>query len=261
MTKTKLATRFKGTPESTTVEFTKHVNKVSDYVVLTAIYRAAPCLTTASVSTECTSAARIALQGHIECITLLLGDELHPVQRELCVNGALLLLPFLPFNIVFCNVVETANLDDLNTLKDLVQTMEFLAEKPDYASCAKQLRVFRALYNVAARYVEVEGCVHSSAQWGGAGLDAAKGHNNIAAAELIAASSPIESSSRCVESGSGIRSFGRGGGLGDDLEHLPITQILESQTWPGLGGLELDPLGTQFSSWFQETNDPIDFSR
>ncbi|KAH6962340.1 fungal-specific transcription factor domain-containing protein [Ilyonectria sp. MPI-CAGE-AT-0026] len=225
---TKLARCFEGLHESAVIEFTRHAKKASDYVMLTAIHRGTPGRTPASISAECTSAARIALQGHIECITLLLNNELHSVLLEMWVNGALLLLPFLSVNIVFCNVVETANLDDLNSLKALVQVMELLSEKPHYASCAKQLRIFRALYNVAARYVEVKGEAYFAARSGSADPDVGKGSNNI-------------------------------GGPGDGLELLPVPQVLESQTWAGLGGMELDPFGTQFSSWFEESNDLMDF--
>lgn len=226
--KTKLARCFEGLHESAMIEFTRHANKASDYVMLAAIHRGTPGRTPASISAECTSAARIALQGHIECITLLLNNELHSVLLEMWVNGALLLLPFLSVNIVFCNVVETANLDDLNSLKALVQVMERLSEKPHYASCGKQLRIFRALYNVAARYVEVKGEAYFAARSGSAGPDVGEGSNNI-------------------------------GGLGDGLELMPVPQVLESQAWAGLGGMELDPFGTQFSSWFEESNDVMDF--
>lgn len=259
MVKTKLVRRFEGLHESAMIEFTRHANKVSDYVVLAAIYRAISGRTPASISADCTSAARIALQGHTECITLLLNNEMHSAQLEFWVNGALLLLPFIPFNIVFCNIVETANLDDLNSLKTLVQAMELLSEKSDYASCAKQLRIFRALYNVAARYVEVKGKAYFVTRSGSDGPDVGKGSSNITATGITFASSQMQSSNGYMGSVSGMDSFDRGGSIGDGLELLPVPQGLESQTWAGLGGMELDPLGTQIGSWFQESDDVIDF--
>ncbi|KAH8879728.1 hypothetical protein GQ53DRAFT_800065 [Thozetella sp. PMI_491] len=252
---TKLARYFEGLHESVMIEFIRHANMVSDYVVLTAIYMATPGRMPASMSAECTSTARIALQGHTECINLLLNNELYSPQLELWVNGAIPLLPIIPFNIVFCNIVETANIDDLNSLKALVQALQLLSEKPDYASFAKQLRIFQALYKVAARYVEVKGEAYFATRSGSPGPKVGKGSSNIAATGFLAASS----SSGCMGSGSGADSFFRGGGLDYGLDLLAVPQGLERQTWAALGEMELDPLGTQLGSWFQESNDMMGY--
>ncbi|SPO06967.1 uncharacterized protein DNG_09661 [Cephalotrichum gorgonifer] len=205
----KLARRFEGLSGSPMIEFTRHANKASDYAVLTAIYRATPGRTPASISAECTSAARVALQGHTECIILLLNSELHSAQLEL--------------------------------LKALVQAMELLSEKPGYESCAEQLRIFRALYNVAVRYVEVKGKAYFAARSHNAGPDVGEGFNIIAATGLTAASSQMQSSGGYMGSGSAMDNFVRGG-LGDGLQLQPVPHVLESQTWAGIGGMELDPL-------------------
>lgn len=253
MPKTKFSGRFEGLIECAMINFTKYASKVVDYAVLTAIYWAIPGRTPTSISAECTSAARMALQGHTECITLLLNDELPSVQLELWVNGALLLLPFIPFNIIFCNIVKTADIDDLNSLKALVQAMELLSEKPDYSSCAKQLRIFQALYNVAARYVEVTGQEYFASRSGSASPDTGKVPNSSASIGPTAASLLMESSREYMESRSDMDSFVHNGGLGDGLE------VLQNHTWAGLGGMELDPFGTQLGSWFHESNDVMDF--
>lgn len=105
---------------------------------------------------ECTSTARAALREHTECITLLRNEELWSAHFDLWVNGAMLLSPFIPFNIVFCNVVETADQAGLDSLKALVDALDALSQTPRYSSCAKQLRVFKALHSVAAKYVEIK---------------------------------------------------------------------------------------------------------
>jgi hypothetical protein len=214
------------------VKLIRHSTKASDYVVLTAIYRAkfiqaAP----APITAECALAAREALRGHTDCITLLLENELDSPLLELWVNGALMLLPFFPFNIVFRNVVETANLDGLDSLGDLVQAMELLSERPSYASCVAQLSVFRALFNMAASYVDAKGKADD-----GAFDNSAPSH--------------VRSFSAYGGFQCGVGSLIDGESRGDELQPPAMFQALESHTWAGLGGMELDPLDMQLGSWF-----------
>lgn len=215
------------------IEFIKHATKASDFGMLTAIYRAKCTQVPASTTAECALAAREALRGHTDCITLLLDHELNSPLLELWVNGALMLLPFFPFNVVFCNVVETANSDGLNSLKDLVQAMDLLSKSPRYVSCTTQLGVFQALYNMAASYVDAKG-------------KAGHGASNNAAPSHIqsfggyggfqfqpGADSPVDDESR-----------------GNELQPPAMFQAPEGHTWAGLGGMELDPLDVQLGSWF-----------
>ncbi|KAH6665305.1 hypothetical protein F5X68DRAFT_265761 [Plectosphaerella plurivora] len=145
-----LAKHFEGRPVAEMINFSSHAAAVGDHLVLTAIYRAVPGCTPQSISPECIEASRIALNGHTECLKLLLNTDPRSAMVKIWVNGALLLLPFIPFNIIFCNVVETGNLHDLDSLGDLVGAMTLLSEKPEYASCERQLQVFRSLHIVAA---------------------------------------------------------------------------------------------------------------
>jgi hypothetical protein len=56
----------------------------------------------------------------------------------------------MPFNFVFCSVIETGNLEGLESRKALIDALELL-------SCAMQLDIFRALYTVAVVHTETRG--------------------------------------------------------------------------------------------------------
>jgi hypothetical protein len=234
------------------VDFAGHAAAVGDYLVLTAIYRAAPGRMPSTITTECTSAARAALREHTKCISMLLDNELQSAQVEFWVNGTLILHPFIAFNIVFCNVVDTGDLGDLENLRALVQAMGLLSETTEYASCKRQLRIFQALYTVAARYVEVMGRANSAAESSG-GLDSGT------AEEVAIPCSQMPSSGTPMGSGPAIDNFVASGVFTEGSDFLPLHGVPESHAWAGLGGMEFDPLGTQLSSWFQGSNEAMDF--
>jgi hypothetical protein len=219
------------------IDFSARAAAVGDHLVLTAIYRAAPGHTPASASTECTEAARITLNGHTECLRMLMDADPRSAMIKMWVNGALLLLPFIPFNIVFCNVVETGNLSDLESLRELVKAMTLLAEKPEYAGCARQLQVFRALHTVASRYVEV---MASRGFSGGMPMDGGS-------------ISRVPTSGVYMGSEPGANQF-----PGEDFSSAPSVPDT-IQNWSSLGGMELDPFGTQLGSWFLESGDMMDY--
>lgn len=64
--------------------------------------------------------------------------------------------PFIPFIILFCHVIETSSASDLAHMRSLVETLESTSNSGVGSTCDKQRRLFRALYNVAATYVEVK---------------------------------------------------------------------------------------------------------
>lgn len=47
-------------------------------------------------------------------------------------------------------------MSDLSRLGGVVDGLQSLAQSPRYASCNKQLHIFKPLYDVAARYVEAK---------------------------------------------------------------------------------------------------------
>lgn len=228
-------------------DFSARAAAVGDNLLLTAIYRAEPGPNPDSISAECKASARITLRGQTECINHLLDKDPQSALIKLWVNGALLLLPFIPFNIVFCNIVETGDREDLASLGALVQAMARLAEKPGYGPCGRQLQVFRALHTVAARYVEVMGRPGA-----GNGFENGTLTGDIASSSLV---TPSDGHAMC---GPGFNSALDGNCAGDQ-DFLAASGGFESQNWAELREMELDPFGMQLSTWLQGSGDGMDY--
>lgn len=66
--------------------------------------------------------------------------------------------PFIPFIILFCHLVETPSATDLSYLRSAVETLEATADSDarTQTTCSRQRRLFRTLYDVAEKYVEVK---------------------------------------------------------------------------------------------------------
>lgn len=64
--------------------------------------------------------------------------------------------PFIPFIILFCHIIETSEASDLEHMRGLVETLESTSDSRAHNTCGKQRRLFKALYDVAAKYVEVK---------------------------------------------------------------------------------------------------------
>ncbi|KAH7133832.1 hypothetical protein EDB81DRAFT_805179 [Dactylonectria macrodidyma] len=138
------------------LDFFKHADRVGSHSLLTSIYKSLPSGESSSCP-ECLSAARTTLQEHVICMKHVADEALHCPLVDLWVNGALLLSPFIPFNILFCNIVETSDTADLQQLLQVVEVLASTSNIPRYsASCGRQLVIFSALYDVAAKYAEVK---------------------------------------------------------------------------------------------------------
>ncbi|RSL69291.1 hypothetical protein CEP53_002264 [Fusarium sp. AF-6] len=148
--------------EPKVLEFLSHASAVCDYSVLASIYKSIPPEDSSSSSCpECISATRIALQEHTACILLLADQASESLILDFWVNTALLLSPFVPFNILFCNIVETSEPSDLQLLARFVGALEVSAAIPRFsAACRRQLPIFRSLYDVAAKYIEAKAKVY-----------------------------------------------------------------------------------------------------
>lgn len=67
-------------------------------------------------------------------------------------HRTLLYAPFIPFIVVFCQVIETRDEIDLSRLQSFVASIDTGPPVPDAA--ANMYRLFKALYRVALRYIE-----------------------------------------------------------------------------------------------------------
>lgn len=87
---------------------------------------------------------------------MLADTALWSPSLDIWVNEIILLAPFMPFLIMFCNIIETSDSSDLDRLRQLVDGLQSMAKSPRYSACSKQLRILKALYDVAAKYVEAK---------------------------------------------------------------------------------------------------------
>ncbi|KAH7016016.1 uncharacterized protein B0I36DRAFT_254478, partial [Microdochium trichocladiopsis] len=250
--------------EPVLLSFLKHADRVSDYSLLTAIHRCIPVdgSTRAGISGECLSTARAALQEHGKCISMLPDEALNSIHLDLWINGALLLLPFIPFNILFCNIVETVDWSDLGHLQRLVDALEALSKIPRYSSCTRQLRIFGALFSVASKYVEIKTKAQDLQDT--AFIQPASVRVN--GAEVASQTTEIERQPfGTVPLDDSLASIEEK--IEDKLMTWSIVPpgnyqnragVFEDQNFNDFD-MELDPLGAQMGSWLQENNEMMNF--
>ncbi|KAK7699663.1 hypothetical protein SLS64_011436 [Diaporthe eres] len=121
--------------------------------LLTLVLRAAPQAAGASTtfSPGCTEAARAALHRHQDCMAIIEKSSVDFLPTY--VHWTLLFAPFIPFIVVFCQVIETQDKADLDRLGAFVASIQPATASSDAA--AKLHRLFQVLHGVAARYVEL----------------------------------------------------------------------------------------------------------
>ncbi|CAG8151121.1 unnamed protein product [Penicillium olsonii] len=100
-------------------------DKVSRLSILTLIYRAIPASpasgSTATFIPECIETAREALEAHRQCGAFL--NETDDFMKASYMHWAVLLSPFVPFIVIFCNVITTSNQEDLARLDEFVTSL------------------------------------------------------------------------------------------------------------------------------------------
>ncbi|KZL76750.1 fungal specific transcription factor [Colletotrichum tofieldiae] len=158
-------------------ELLLRTQQVSHLSLLTLIYRSVPAsqMLGNAFSEKCIATAREALEEHGRCISIL-SQQADSV-FELYINWALLSSPFVPFTVLFCYVVQTSNPTDLHYLGAVVETLQSVP--PSFSdSCSKQLRLFKILYDVACKYVQIK--VSSRSNRSGDSFDAVDGEGELA---------------------------------------------------------------------------------
>lgn len=69
--------------------------------------------------------------------------------------------PFTPFVVLFCHTIEMSDRSDLQLMQNLLTSLESAPQTGEYGLCRRQLRLFRALYDVAEKYIEVKSRAYS----------------------------------------------------------------------------------------------------
>ncbi|GKT40882.1 putative transcriptional regulatory protein [Colletotrichum spaethianum] len=145
-----------------TMEFFNVSDEVLRLSLLTIIYRAVPSppgsITT--FGTECINAARATLKRHEDCMAVMAKDGYYLFPMYM--NWTILFAPFVPFIVLFCQVLETSDAADLARLQGFVASIS--GAKDFTEASAKLYRLFQVLYNVAFRYVEMHNNSQQSEQ-------------------------------------------------------------------------------------------------
>ncbi|KAJ5836935.1 transcriptional regulator family: Fungal Specific TF [Penicillium robsamsonii] len=101
-------------------------DKVSRLAIMTLIYRAIPASTDSGTGAafipECIETAREALEVHRQCVAAL--NETDYFTKISYTHWGILLSPFVPFIIIFCNIITTSNADDLSLLEDFIASLQ-----------------------------------------------------------------------------------------------------------------------------------------
>ncbi|KAI8716224.1 Fungal-trans domain-containing protein [Fusarium sp. LHS14.1] len=130
--------------------------------LLTLIHRSVPSQSnpTAIFTTECISAARAALDAHQKCALVL--DKRRTPLLTTYLSWTILFLPFVPFIVLFCHIIETGDKDNLARLDNFVKSIESASQysKP----LMNHHRLFHVFHSVAQRYTKLKASLSTSQQ-------------------------------------------------------------------------------------------------
>ncbi|KAL5336639.1 fungal-specific transcription factor domain-containing protein [Aspergillus crustosus] len=156
-------------------EIARRSDRVIGLSMLTLIYRSIPPEppSASEFCRECIDAARETLKEHDRGVAAIAKAQGRTVFLEAYINWTITQAPFTPFIILFCHIIETSEGSDLEHMRGLVETLEMASNSRIQTTCEKQRRLFKALYDVAAKYVEVKSQIDGgrSADGGGSGSE------------------------------------------------------------------------------------------
>ncbi|CRL30596.1 Fungal transcriptional regulatory protein, N-terminal [Penicillium camemberti] len=101
-------------------------DKISRLAIMTLIYRAIPASADsghgATFIPKCIETAREALEIHRNCVAAL--NETDNFMKISYMHWGILLSPFVPFIVLFCNIITTSNGDDLALLEEFIASLQ-----------------------------------------------------------------------------------------------------------------------------------------
>jgi hypothetical protein len=159
---------------STFFNISDHVLRLS---LLTLVHRALPnpSGSPTTFSSECIRAARATLDLHQDCMAVveksnlgLFSTYMHwfvpsplcfPTSVSLTALRTILFSPFVPFIVVFCQVIETRDRADLARLQAFVTSISrsettSTSSDPETEAVTKVRKLFQVLFHVAQHYVD-----------------------------------------------------------------------------------------------------------
>ncbi|KAJ5323655.1 hypothetical protein N7476_002255 [Penicillium atrosanguineum] len=127
-------------------------DKVSRLAILTLIYRAIPASPESGSSTnfipECIEMARASLEHHQTCV------KASEMIRCSYMHWAIFFSPFVPFIVIFCNVIATSDSEDLTRLEDFIASLRPLCA---FSQSIDRLHNLTSVLGTVARlYVEAK---------------------------------------------------------------------------------------------------------
>lgn len=148
-------------PQKRMIEYISLSDNVLRHSMITLIHRAVPPKHGSGIAftEECINASRLSLQSHDACVAAI-GNN--PRYMSIYFQWTVLFVPFVPFIVLFCHVVETGDTSDLARMQSVVAATRAAGEKS--ASVAKLHRLFEAFYSVAKRYNEVRSAISTPQQ-------------------------------------------------------------------------------------------------
>ncbi|KAJ5317981.1 hypothetical protein N7508_002489 [Penicillium antarcticum] len=125
-------------------------DKISRLSILTLIYRAIPASEGSGPATtfipECIKTAREALEVHRQCVAAL--SETFEFMKISYMHWAVLMSPFVPFIVIFCNVITTSNQADLTQLEEFIASLRPLCS---YSQSIDRLHTLCSVLGTVAR--------------------------------------------------------------------------------------------------------------
>ncbi|KAK5656588.1 hypothetical protein OQA88_4567 [Cercophora sp. LCS_1] len=139
-------------PNPFSIQMSVYTDDVLLFSATCLVYRALPNNTGSpgTLYPGCVEAARMAFERHFECIRLA-GDN---IIKSGYINWTILYVPFVPVIVLFCNVIETSDLEDLQRLINFTDSLQPVCEVSK--ATEKFYRVCRVLCNVARVYIETK---------------------------------------------------------------------------------------------------------
>ncbi|KAK3950539.1 hypothetical protein QBC32DRAFT_346312 [Pseudoneurospora amorphoporcata] len=142
-----------GKRDGFTVTLMLRSDEVTYWASLCLIYRAIPAAPGfgSTFNPECIEAARRAIEVHLECMQI---PGLSHFTKVGYLHWTILYAPFIPFIVLFCHVIETSNMQDLDRMDHFVASLSTVCSISE--AIDKFNRVCQVLCHVARLYVETK---------------------------------------------------------------------------------------------------------
>ncbi|KAL6415588.1 putative C6 transcription factor [Ilyonectria robusta] len=244
----------------------RHMDRVTCLSLLTLIYRSIPSegLSSSAFCEDCIATAKATLTEHEKCIATMAENQLQSSFLGIYVNWSLMQSPFIPFIVLFCEIVETSESSDLGCLSALVETLQSASTSVHYPICGKQFRLFKALYDVAVKYVEVKASRADDQVADCTVLDYTNelstrepaGLSQTLSISLPDSTSGLQSSAMPVSSiaSAGTKEAQLLGGL---LGHGSRVGLQAQNAGFGYTGFEMNPTGAELGNWFSRNQEML----